>query len=137
MQCNEQPVPDLGESTCQKAPRKVPKLPNTTFVLVIRRALNGHNDQLPSSQLQASYPDVRHWEELIDFIKNNSYPKKPYCLTAIYNCNLMQTDLDEQYMRLYATGQIINDCLSGQIAHNSSLLNVFKLKLEHNVKLLW
>jgi hypothetical protein len=86
-------------------------------------------------QLQASYTDVRHWEELIDFIEQNCSPKEPYSLTAIYKCNLTQEELDEEYMGLYAPGQTMNDRLSGQISYNSSLSNVFKLKLGYDVKL--
>jgi hypothetical protein len=86
-------------------------------------------------QLQASYTDVRHWEELIDFIEQNCSPKEPYSLTAIYKCNLTQEELDEEYMGLYAPGQTMNDRLSGQISYNSSLSNAFKLKLGHDVKL--
>jgi hypothetical protein len=86
-------------------------------------------------QLQASYPDVRHWEELIDFIEKNCGPIEPYCLTALYKCNLTQEELDEEYMGLYTPGQMLNDPLYGQISYNSSLSNAFKLKLGHNVQL--
>jgi hypothetical protein len=86
-------------------------------------------------QFQASYTDVRHWEELIDFIEKNCGPKEPYCLTALYKCNLTQEELDEEYMGLYAPGQMMNDPLYGQISYNSSLSNAFKLKLGHDVQL--
>jgi hypothetical protein len=85
--------------------------------------------------LQASYTDVRHWEELIDFIEHNCSPKEPYSPPAIYKCNLTQKELDEEYMGLYAPGQTMNDRLSGQISYNSSLSNGFKLKLGQDVKL--
>jgi len=78
--------------------------------------LNGNNDQTSSNQLQASYTDVRHWEELIDFIEKHCCPTESYCLTAIYKCNLMQEELDEDYMGLYAPGQMMNDPLYGQIS---------------------
>jgi len=42
-----------------------------------------------------------------------------------------QEELDEEYMGLYAPGQMINDPLYGQISYNSSLSNAFKLKLGH------
>jgi hypothetical protein len=86
-------------------------------------------------QLQASYPDVRHREDLIDFVEHNCSPKEPYSLTAIFKCNLMQEALDEEYMGLYALGHTMNDHLSSQIAYNSSLSNAFKLKLGYDVKL--
>jgi len=103
-------------------------------MVVIRRVPNGNNHQTSRMQLQALYTDVRHWEELIDFIEQNCCPKEPYCLTALYKCNLTQEELDEEYMGLYTLGQM-NDPLYGQISYNSSLSNAFKLKLGHDVKL--
>jgi hypothetical protein len=134
-QGNKRPATDVGERAGNKARGNLLELPNTTFMVVIRRVPNGDNDQTSSMQLQASYTDVRHWEELIDFIEQNCSPKEPYSLTAIYKCNLTQEELDEEYMGLYAPGQTMNDRLSGQISYNSSLSNAFKLKLGHDVKL--
>jgi hypothetical protein len=45
------------------------ELPNTTFMVVICRVPNCNNDQTSSIQLQASYTDVRHRDELIDLIE--------------------------------------------------------------------
>jgi len=104
-------------------------------MVVIRRLPNDNNDQTSSIQLQASYTDVRHWEELIDFIEKNCSPNELYCLTAIFKCNLKQEGLYEEYMGLYSSGQIMNDPLYRQIAFNSSLSNAFKWKLGHDVKL--
>jgi hypothetical protein len=104
-------------------------------MVVIRRVPNGNNDPTFSMQLQASYTDVRHWEELINFIEKEFGLKKPYCLTALYEFNLTQEQLDEEYMGLYALGQMMNDPLYGQISYNSSLSNAFKLKLGHDVQL--
>jgi hypothetical protein len=87
-------------------------------------------------QLQASYTDVRDWEKLIDFLEHNCGPKEPFSLAAIYKCNLTQEELDEEYIGLYAPGQMMNDHLSGLISYTSSLSKAFKLKLGHNVKLL-
>jgi hypothetical protein len=75
---------ELGELTGKKASGTVPELSNTTSMVVIRRVPNGNNDPTSSTQLHARYTDVRHWEELIDFIENNCAPKEPYCLTALY-----------------------------------------------------
>jgi len=86
-------------------------------------------------QLQAAYIDVRHWEELIDFIEKNCAPREPYCLITIYKCNLTQVEMDKEYMEMYAPGQMMNDSPYGQISYNSSLSNAFKLTLAHNVKL--
>jgi hypothetical protein len=86
-------------------------------------------------QLQASYRDVRHWEELIYFIEQNCSPHETYCQIAIYKCNLTKAELDKGQMELYAPGQTMNNCQSGQISYNNSISNTFKLKLGHNVKL--
>jgi len=126
---------DLGERTGKKARAKVPELPNTTFMVVIRREPNINNGQTSTMQLRASYTDVRHWEELIDFIEKNCGPKEPYFLTAWNKCNLTQEELDEEDMWLYTPGQMLNDPWYGQISYNSSLSNAFKLKLGHDVKL--
>jgi len=88
-QGNKRPATDLGQRTFKQVIGNLPELPNSNFMVVIHWVPNGNNDQTSSNQLQASYSDVRHWEELIDFIKKNCYPKEPYCLTAIYKCNLM------------------------------------------------
>jgi len=104
-------------------------------MVVIRRVPNGNNYPTSIMQFQAPYTDVRHWEELIDFIEKNCGPKELYCLTALYKSNLTQEELDEEYMGLYALGQMMNDPLYGQISYNSSLSNAFKLKLGHDVQL--
>jgi len=132
---NKRPAMDLGERAGKKARDNLPELPNTTFIIVIRRVPNGDNDQTSSMQLQGLYTDVRHWEELIDFIEQNCSPKDPYSLTAIYKCNLTPKESDEEYIELYTPGQTMNDRLSGQISYNCSLSNTFKLKLGHDVKL--
>jgi len=100
---------------------------------VIRQVPNGNNDQTSSNQLQALNTDVRHWEELINFIEQNCSPTEPYCLTGIYKCTLTQEALDKEYMGLYTPGQMMHDTLYGQISYNSSLSNAFKLKQGHNV----
>jgi hypothetical protein len=93
---NERPATDLGQCVGKTARGNLPELPNTTFMVVIHRVPNGDNDQTSSMQLKASYTDVGHWEELIDFIEQSCSPKEPYSLTAIYKCNLTQEELDEE-----------------------------------------
>jgi len=119
----------------KQARGNVPLLRNTTFMVVIRGVPNGNNDPTSSMQLQASYTDVKHWEKLSDFIEKNCGSKEPYCLTALYKCNLTQEELDQEYMGLYVPGQMMNDPPYGQISYNSSLSNAFKLKLGHDVQL--
>jgi len=133
-QGNRRTTPDLGERAGHNVRSNVPELGNTTFIVVMCWARNGNNDQPSSNQLQAFYTDMRHWEEWLDFIEKDCCPKEPDCLTAIYKCNLTQEELYKEYIRLYATGQMMNDCLYGQIWYNSSLWNAFKWKLGHNVK---
>jgi len=50
---------------------------------------------LAPKQLQASYTDVRHWEELVDFIDKNGGPKELYILRSIFKCTLEQDELEE------------------------------------------
>jgi len=132
---NKRPATDSVERASKKARGNAPELPNSTFMVVIRRVPNDNNDPTSSMQFQASYTDVRHWEELIDFIEKYSGPKEPYWLTALYKCNLTQEELDEEYMGLYAPGQMMNDPLYGQISYNSSLPNAFKLKVGYDLQL--
>jgi hypothetical protein len=73
-------------------------------MVVIPPVSNGNNTQTSSIQLQALYPNVRHWEELVDFIEKNCGPIEPNCLTVLYKCNLTQEELDEEYMGLYTLG---------------------------------
>ena len=118
---NMRPVTDLGELAGKKPRGNVPVLPNTTYMVVIRRVPNGNNDLTSGMHFQASYPYVKHCEELIDFIERNCGPNEPHCLTALYKCNLTQEEVDEEYMGLYAPGPMMNDPLYGQISYNSSL----------------
>jgi hypothetical protein len=48
---------------------------------------------------------------------------------------LTQKEVDEEYMGLYAPGQMMNDPQYGQISYNHSLSYAFKLKLGHDVQL--
>ena len=112
---NNRTATDLEECLGKKARSNIPEMPNTIFMVVICQVPNGNNDQTSSRQLWALYTDVRHWEELINFIEKNCTQKEQYCLTALYKCNLMQLELDEKYMGLYAPGQMMNDHPYGQI----------------------
>jgi hypothetical protein len=49
-------------------------------------------------QLQHLYADGGHSEEPMDIIEKYCGSKVPYCLIAIYTCNLMQEELGEEYM---------------------------------------
>jgi len=126
---------DLGERTDSKAWCNLIELPNTSFMIVIRWVLNGNNGQSSSNPLQASCTGRRNWGKLIDIIELNFSPKEPHCLTAIYQHNLTQEELDKVYMGLYEPGQLINDRLYGQISYNITVSNVFTLILGHNSKL--
>jgi hypothetical protein len=132
---NKRPATDLGERASKKARSNLPELPNTTFMVVICRVSNGKDIVLSPNQLQAAYTDVRHWEELIDFINKNGRPKEPYTLTSRFKCTLEKDELDEEYMGLYTNGQMITDPIYGQISYNCCLSNAFKLKLGHDPKI--
>jgi len=97
--------------------------------------LNGKDMELAPNQLQASYTDVRHWEELVDFIDKNGGPKEPNILTSMFKCTLEQDKLEEEYMGIYEHRQMIKDPIHGQISYNRCLSNGFKFKLGHNVKI--
>jgi len=98
-------------------------------MVVICRVSNGNDFVLSPNQLQAAYTDVRHWDELIDFINKNGRPSEPYILTSKFKCTLEQAELDEEYMGLYIMEQMITDPIYGQIWSNCCLPNPLKLKL--------
>jgi hypothetical protein len=68
-QGNEHPAMDPAEHAGKNARGNIPELPNTTSMVGICCVLNGKNNQTSSNQLQASYTDATHWEELIDSIE--------------------------------------------------------------------
>ena len=74
----------MGECASKKPRSNLPELPNTTFKVVISWVSNGKDMVLAPKQLQALYTDVRHWEELIDFIDKNGGPRKPYIMTSMF-----------------------------------------------------
>jgi len=78
MRGNMRPATDLAERVGNKVRSNLPELPNTTFTVMIHWVWNGKDMVLASKQLQASYTDVRHWEELGDFINKNGSPKEPH-----------------------------------------------------------
>jgi len=133
---NKRPATDLGERASNTARYNLSELPNTTFMVVICRMSNGNDIVQSPKQLQAPYTDVRHLDELIDFIKQNGRPTEPYILTSKFMCTLEQAELDEEYMRLYTNQQMITDPIYGQISYKCCLPNAFKLKLGHNPKIL-
>jgi len=132
---NKPPATHLGEHAGTTARSKLTELPNTTFSVMIHWVSNG-KDMVPApKQLQASYTDVRHWEELVDFVDKNGGLKEPHILRSMFKCTLEQDELEEEYMGIYKLGQMINDPIYGQISYNCCLSNAFKLKLGHNVKI--
>ena len=106
---NKRPATDLGKRASNEARSTLPELPNTTFMVVISWVSNGKAMVLAPKQLQASYTDVRNWEELIDFIDKNGGPKEPYIMTSMFKCPLEQDKLQEEYMGLYTHEQMIMD----------------------------
>jgi len=104
-------------------------------MVVICRVSNGNYIVLSPNQLQASYTDVRHWDELIDFINKYGRPTVPYILRSKFKCTLEQAELDEEYMGSYTNEQMITDPIYGQISYNCWLSNAFKLKLGHDLKI--
>jgi len=132
---NKQPVTELGERAGKLAKSNLPELPNTTFTVEIGWVSNGKDFVQASKQLQASYTNVRRWEELVNFIDKNGGPKAPYSPTSMFKCTLQWDKMEEEYMGLYTHGQVINDPIHGQISYNCCLSNAFKSKIGHNVKI--
>jgi len=132
---NKQPATDLGECASKQARSTLPELSNTTFMVVICCMSNGNDIVLSPNQLRAVYTDVRHWDELIDFINRNGRPTDPYILTSKFKCTLEHAELDEEYMGLYPNEQMITDPIYGQISYHCCLSNAFKLKLGHDPKI--
>jgi hypothetical protein len=126
---------DLGQHASNKATSNYPELPNTMFIIVICRVANGNDIVLSPNQLQATYTDVRHWEELIDVINKNGQPKAPYTLTSRFKCTLQKDELNKEYTGLYQHGHMIPDSIHCQILYNCCVSNVFKLKLGHDRKI--
>jgi hypothetical protein len=56
------------------------ELPNTTITVMISWVSNGKASVLAPKQLQAWYTEVRHWEELVDFIDKIDGLKELYLL---------------------------------------------------------
>ena len=53
----------------------------------------------------------------------------------MFKCTLELDELEEEYIGIYKHGQMIDDPIYGQISYNSCLLNAYKLKVGHNVKI--
>jgi hypothetical protein len=122
----------LGELAGNKARSNLPQFPNTMFTVMIHWVLNGKDFIRAPKQLQVSYTDMRHWEEVVDSINKNGGPKEPYILRSRFKCTLDQNELEEDFMGIYTHRQMINDPIYGQISYNCCLSNAFKLKLGHN-----
>lgn len=111
------------------------KLHHTQFIVVIHWVLNVKEIYISSKQLHMIYTDVRHWEELIDFIHSNARMIEPYIQTLMCKCTLEQDNLDDEYKRLYTHRKMMNEPIHGQILYNCCVLNSCKVKLGHNPKI--
>jgi hypothetical protein len=88
------------------------------------------------SSPQTIYPDVRHCEELVDFIDKKGSPKKTFILTSMIKCTFVHDEFETEYIGLYTHQQMINNCMYDQISYNCLLSNAFKLNVGHYVILL-
>jgi len=84
------PATDLGQCPGNPARSNPPEWAYTMFMFVICWVSNWNDIILSPNQLQALYTDVRHWEELINFINKNRGLKAPYILMSMFKCNLEQ-----------------------------------------------
>jgi hypothetical protein len=78
-------------------------------MVVICSVSKGSDIVLFPTQLQATYTDVRQWEELMDFINKNKHLKEPYTLTSRVKCTLENDTFEAEYMGLYPHGQLRQD----------------------------
>jgi len=99
------------------------------FMVMIQWVLNGTGMVLAAKQLHTSYTDVRHWEELVDFIDKNGCPKEQFISPSLFQCTLEQDKLKEEYMGIYIHLKMINDPINGQLSYYCCLSNSFKFKL--------
>jgi hypothetical protein len=106
---NTRPRTDFGWCAGKMARSNLPELPNTTFTVEIHRASYGKDMVLAPKQLHASYTDVTHWQELVDFVNKYRGPKELYILRSMIKCTLEQYELEEEYMGIYKHRQMITD----------------------------
>jgi hypothetical protein len=71
----------------------------------IQWLFNGNNFIIAPNQLQAAYTDLRHREELIDFINKDKGLQEPYIMTLMSKCPLEQDDLEGEQMGYIQTGK--------------------------------
>jgi len=79
---------DLREHSGRNTKCILPELPSKTLMVVISWVSNGKHNLISPKQLQASYTDMRHWEELIDFIFKNGGQKEPYSPKLLFKYTL-------------------------------------------------
>ena len=72
----------------EKATSTLTELPNRTFTVMICWVSNGKDVVSAPKQLQASYTDMTHWEELVDFIDKHGGPNEPYIFTSMFKCTV-------------------------------------------------
>jgi len=103
-------------------------------MVVICWVSTGKDMVLAPKQLQASYTDGRHWEELIDFIDKNGGPKELYIRTWMFKYILKLDEFEEDYMGLYTNRQMISNPIYGQISFRCCLSKAVKMEFGCNLK---
>lgn len=99
IQDNKWPEIYLGECVGIQARGNLQEMSNTMFLVVICWVTNGNDIVLSTKQLQVWYADVKHWEELVDFIDNNLGLKEPSFLASMLKCTLEWNTWEEEYMK--------------------------------------
>jgi len=69
-------------------------------MFVIHWVLNGSEKLQSPKHLPALYTNVRHWEQLIEVIKQDRGLREPFIPTSILKCALEQDELDKEYTGL-------------------------------------
>lgn len=111
-QGNKRPVTVVGEYTRRNMSGNLPELPHIRFHIVIGQLSNPYDIVQFPNQLPTLYTNVKHWEELIDFIHNNGGQKEVYTLTLMFKFSVTQDKLNEYYIGEMPYGQsILNPCM--------------------------
>ena len=106
-----------------------PELPYTVCMVLIHWGSNPNDMFLSPEQLQVSYTDLRHREELMDFVNKHGGLKESGFLELMFECPLEEEALDEEYLGLNTHCHVINDPIYGLILHNCCYSNAFMSKL--------
>jgi len=123
----------LGECSCKNIIGNIPELLNTTLMVVLYWVL--HDTHTLPEQLQILYPDVQHWEKVIDSIEATGGWIEWYSVNFVFKWTLEHEQLDKEHCGVPIHRELKHDFIHNQVLHICCLVNGFKLKLHHDVKI--